>query len=209
MPDQMFAIGLDLGAPAESSALAVVEAVQPLGPYPSVSSPPEPIVFHVRHLQRFPRGTEYTHMGKYVAERLLKPPLTLAQNHTYFVVDQTAVGDPVVQTIEAQAGKHAYRVVIEGKHVETCSDSLNHIPKLTLIGGLLVSLEGGHFKIASELGEAQNLIEELIQYRNRPTTAASLNGEPWREGDSDDLLFATAIACWKLRQPSFFEYHIL
>ena len=47
-----------------------------------------------------------------------------------------------------------------------------------------------------------SLAQELINYQNRPTSAASSNPDTWREDRHDDLVFATALACWKLRNPT-------
>jgi hypothetical protein len=96
-------------------------------------------------------------------------------------------------------GKSFTQVVIRGQS-ETYSNTLYQIPKLDLIYGTNVLLEEGRLKIAQDLDQRKNLTEELRKYRDRPKSA---NPDPWREFPADDLIFATAIACWKMQHQDY------
>jgi hypothetical protein len=201
-----FAIGLDLGLPGETSGLAVVEGVIPAEFERDGYCRPELMKLYVRYLHRhFPRTT-YTGMGDHMSEVLDIPELALYRDQIGFVADQTAVAASVVELIERRVGKRARRVVIEGRHKEDYSNGLNYIPKKNLVGGIHVSLELCNLKIARDLDETQNFVQELANYQNRPSSAASLSGDSWREEQSDDLVLATGIACWTLQYPAFFGY---
>ena len=187
MPDKTFAIGLDLGGPAESHALALVEAIRPPGWDPSFSGQSELGELRVRGLHRFPAGTTYTAIGNKVLEVLQVRELADDRTQTDFIVDQTAAGDPIVREIERIACKPACRMVIGGQHVDTYLDGIHHIPRKNLIAGVVMALEGYHLKIAEALPQTQNLIEEFKQYRNRPTSVASLSTPDFAMSCSSDI----------------------
>jgi hypothetical protein len=58
-------------------------------------------------------------------------------------------------------------------------------------------LQNGRLKVARELPLAETLKTELLNFRVKidPKTAHD-SYEHWREGDHDDLVLATAMACW-------------
>jgi hypothetical protein len=206
---KVFAIGLDLGRHADSSALAVVESVMPPEYESAGCCPPEFLKLLVRHLHRFPPGTRPREIAKYVSDLLNHPELTQRHTQIYLVVDQTAVGDPIAKLIERLVQKEACRLVIEGRHGEAYSNGVHYVPKQTIVSGIDASLDLDNFIISQDLDETQNLIEELVRYRDQPTTAGSLKGDVWREEQSDDLVFAVGIACWKLRNLTYFIYERL
>jgi hypothetical protein len=198
-----FAIGLNLG---ESSGLSVVEGVIPAEYERAGICPHEFMKLYVRHLHRHPPRTMDTEKAKYVSEVLEIPELAPYREQISFVVNQTAVAGAVVDLIERYVGKRARRVVIEGRHTEEYCNGLYHIPKKILVGGINVSLELCNLKIAQGLDETPNFIQDLVNYQNRPSSAASLSGDTWREEQSDDLVLATGLACWTLKEPAYFLY---
>jgi hypothetical protein len=58
-------------------------------------------------------------------------------------------------------------------------------------------LQSGRLKITESLELAPTLKKELLNFRVKvdPKTAHD-SYEHWREGDHDDLVLATALACW-------------
>ena len=58
-------------------------------------------------------------------------------------------------------------------------------------------LQSSRLKIAESLDLAPTLKKELLNFRVKidPKTAHD-SYEHWREGDHDDLVLATALACW-------------
>jgi hypothetical protein len=215
-----FAIGLDLGKAAESTAVAVVERVSVDEPTVGTGPPPDVAELRVRQLRRFPPGTHYLEGGKYISvllqsaefrERKESAPFNgtrIVRSNIDLVVDQTAVGSPITEMVLQELGSpNACRVVIAGGHVETYTDGLFHVPKQALVGGLEVLLETRKLKIAEGMPETKLLTEELVNYRGRTTSSNSLTVETWREQPSDDLVFAVALACWQLqKQPFWFEF---
>ena len=125
---------------------------------------------------------------------------------SYLVVDQTAVGAPIVKMFAEKLSMNIYPVIVRTQPSEHYSDGVDYVPKQTLVGELIVGLEMRRLKISKDLLLVEALTKELLNYRNRTTSAASLNGDTWREFPADDLIFATGLACWKLQRPSYFIY---
>jgi hypothetical protein len=71
------------------------------------------------------------------------------------------------------------------------------VPKRDLVAAVQVLLQNGRLKIAEGLELAPTLRKELLGFRVKvdPKTAHD-SYEHWREGDHDDLVLATALACW-------------
>ena len=68
-----------------------------------------------------------------------------------------------------------------------------------------VLLQAERLKVAEELPDATVLVQELLNFRVKIDllTAHDSYGA-WREGQHDDLVLATAVACWYgERQPGY------
>lgn len=80
-----------------------------------------------------------------------------------------------------------------------------HVPKRELIGVVQVLLQSRRLTIARGLKEAATQERELADFRVKVTVAANETFGPWREGQHDDLLRVTAIACWLGERLDFSE----
>jgi hypothetical protein len=211
-----FAVGVDLGKSAETTAIAVAERQNPPAWDEAEECPPEKAVIEVRHLHRFQPGTLYQDVAKGIYETLKAKELTETKERTAhgtirdvairvdFIVDQTAVATPVADMIVQQIDvPFARRVVLSGSLADTYDDGLYRIPKQALVGGMEVLLETRRLKIAESLASARQLADELVNYRGRKTASVPLTVDTWREQPSDDLVFAVALACWQLQRPQF------
>ena len=86
-------------------------------------------------------------------------------------------------------------IIITGGHYATANHGIN-VPKMELVGVLQVLLQTRRLHIASELADAATLVRELETFRAHVSVARIDSFESWREGQRDDLVFATAIAAW-------------
>jgi hypothetical protein len=106
-------------------------------------------------------------------------------------------------------GWPARRVKISGNHDgRRLVDGCYEISKQTLIGGLEVALETKQLKINRCLPEVSHLVDELVNFSNRKTMRGA-TGDVWREGPSDDLIFAVALSLYEAQQPPDFSYEFL
>ena len=178
-------MGLDLGQVRDYTAIAVIERI--------ASSPKNaPPSYHLRHLQRFPLGTPYPEIVTHVRDMIHSPPLA---GVTKLIVDGTGVGVPVVEMLR-QAGLSLVPIWITGGETTSRKGRIIRVPKRDLVSVLQVVFQTGRLRIASSLPLGPILIDELLNFRAKVTTAGTNTYEAWRESVHDDLVLALAIAVW-------------
>ena len=113
------------------------------------------------------------------------------------VVDATQVGRPVLDHLRV-AGLQPIGILIHGGDtVNSPTTSLHKVPKRDLVGVVSVRLQKRALRISAELPFAPLLRRELLKFRVRIDPVTSHDSyAAWREGDHDDLVFATAVALW-------------
>jgi hypothetical protein len=163
--------------------------------------PPNPPL-SVRHLERFDLGTRYTTIVERVKEMANAPPLS--ELPAVLLVDKTGVGAAVLDAFE-HSGIRPTAITIHGG--STVSDDPQRrgyrVPKRDLVSAVQVLLQNGRLKIAASLPESATLKRELLTFRVKVNPATAHDSyEHWREGDHDDLVLATAMACW-FREASY------
>jgi hypothetical protein len=193
-----FFVGLDLGQAQDYTAIAVIEAAPRPVLHDGVSSGEE--LLHVRHLERF-RHRLYPDVADHVQALLDREPLR--SENTELIIDATGVG-PAVTDIFQKRGVDFQAVKIHGGDAEKYSpeDGSWRVPKRNLVSALQVLLQTSRLKIAGKLELAGVLKEELLNFRVKVNVATAHDSyEAWREGDHDDLVLATALACWASMRP--------
>jgi hypothetical protein len=207
--------GLDLGQSADYSALAIIEEPAWANPSGWVSPsnlprdyldqlledarrngrPPNPPL-SLRHLERFELGTRYTKIAERIRDLSRTPPLDGKPG--VLLTDRTGVGAGVIDHFE-HVGIHPTPVTIHGGSEVTYDLERRgyRVPKRDLVSAVQVLLQTSRLKVAASLPEAETLRKELLNFRVKidPRTAHD-SYEHWREGDHDDLVLATAMACW-------------
>lgn len=211
-----FYLGLDLGQSKDYTALCVLEeplwtgeagewrspaemmfdeAEYVLSLNHSQGRPPDPPL-SVRRLERFALGTRYPAIAERVTALLSSAPLR--GKRTALLVDATGVGAGVVDHFE-RAALSPIAVTIHGGD-GVGRDPMKHgyrVPKRDLVGAVGVLLQTRRLKVAEGLPESETLKRELSNFRVKidPKTAHDSYSH-WREADHDDLVLATAMACW-------------
>jgi hypothetical protein len=111
------------------------------------------------------------------------------------VVDATGVGKPILDHLKA-GGLSPVGILIHGGDTVSYNGSWK-VPKRDLVGTVSVLLQNGGLRIAKDLRYAPILTDELLRFRVKidPVTSHDSYGA-WRDGEHDDLVLATAIACW-------------
>jgi len=153
----------------------------------------------LRHLDRVPLGTSYPAIVEKVVALLHTAPLD--GKPTSLVVDATGVGAPVVDLFrQANLGDHVELVPVTITGGFTVGHDLFNnsytTPKRDLVSSVAVLLEQRRLKIAAASPEAPTLVRELQEFKRRVTPAGSDSYASWRESTHDDLVLATALACW-------------
>lgn len=179
----MYYLGLDLGQAHDFTALCIIERLDL----------DKQKIHHCRHLERFPIGTSYPHIGQHVARMVARSEL---KGQYRCIVDATGVGRPVVDLLRKE-GVSVIPVTITGGSEET-SDGLGgyRVPKRDLVSLLQVLLQSGRLLLAEGLPEVRALVDEMLTFQVKITEAANDVYGAWREGQHDDLVLALALAVW-------------
>jgi hypothetical protein len=190
--DIQFFTGLDFGQAREFSAVAVLEKT-----YVPVPEKPHTAIGHyaVRFMERFPSGTPYGAIYARLAEVFREKPLS----NSILVVDQTAVGKPVIDLLRQSGIRARIRTLaITAGHQSSHHDSSGMlVPKKELVGSLQVLFQCRRLRVANELQEAALLMRELNNFQMKVVIPTLDTQVTWREGVHDDLVLAVAIAAWE------------
>jgi hypothetical protein len=217
-------IGLDLGQASDPSALvflerpvwATPEAVERfLAPRTGWCSPAELTsyqlgrivdtqalelpVLSLRGLKRYELGTRYPVIVEDVARLIAAQP---HRAQTALVIDRTGVGAPVYDLFVA-AGLDPIGINITGGDQVHQDGNLYRVPKRDLVGSVQSLLQCRRLKFAEQLPLLPILKAELQNFRVKidPQTAHD-SYSAWREHEHDDLVLATALACWWAERPT-------
>jgi hypothetical protein len=113
------------------------------------------------------------------------------------VVDFTGVGRPVADMMRKE-GLSFTPVLIHGGDAETRDGAVHRVPKRNLVSAAQIALQSGRLGISTELELAETLRRELLNFKVKINIATKHDSyEAWRERDHDDLVLATALACWR------------
>jgi hypothetical protein len=116
------------------------------------------------------------------------------------VMDATGVGAPVLDMLrKANLGCRIAPVIMSGGERASHAGGLWHVPKRDLIAGLQLMLEKREMGLPANLRATRMLTKELQDFQERMTGRGVASFGAWREGQHDDLVIATALACWRAR----------
>jgi hypothetical protein len=193
-------VGLDLGQSRDHSALAVVERADLLrdeidhATYERLKERR----YRVRFLERVALGTPYPNVVERVRAVVRAKPLV---GRCTLVMDATGVGAPVVDMLRlAQLGCRIEPVILTGGEWESRSEGVWCVPKQDLVAGLRVMLEKRELGLPAKFGPSHVLVKELAEMENWMGGRGGLKFGARREGAHDDLVMASALACWRARR---------
>lgn len=199
--DRTFIIGADLGQSNDYTAISVLERIikgkgvlgkQRRGEWR----------YHLRHLERPPRGTEYPVVVDRLIELYQSPQLE--HHKKAVVIDLTGVGRPVYDLMVRNGFKDSLNAITitAGNNAIQPKRGIYHVPKRDLVTNLQVLLQNDELKIAKGIKEADALIEELTNFQVK-ITANGHDVYGGRSGVHDDLVLSVAMAAWLARLDRF------
>lgn len=181
-------VGLDLGKRSDSSALVVLEVRDvPWTPKAEGST-----TFEAAAVHRWPLGTPYPVIVEQTMQLLARPQL----RHPLLVVDQTGVGEAVVDLFRA-ADAPMLGVSIGGGEAapHRRADGTWRVTKHDLVSSPLALLNYRRLTFAKGMHLVDVLVKELEAFRVKITKAA--NQTYGHEGGAhDDIVLALSLACW-------------
>jgi hypothetical protein len=209
-----YILGLDLGQAQDYTALVVLECTTrdtgktktlylPVSsragqsPYQVLPVPVMENLYAVRHLERLALGTSYP--AQVARVKVLFDSLVNGEKKPCLVVDQTGVGRPIIDMLRA-AELPATAVTITGGDTVSSDGNDYRVPKRDLVSTVKAVSQTDRLRVAPELSEGQTLANELLAFK----VAISTRGHDsygndvglWRENAHDDMVLATALACW-------------
>lgn len=205
-----FYIGLDLGQASDPAAIAVVERYSP--PPPEWHDLPirRPLEYHLRHLERLPLGTSYPMVVQKASGMLAR---LNRMGGCELVVDATGLGEPVVDMlIDAGIPVVAVTIVFGGQETRTKPAKLLpaakrrlletwSVPKRILVFGMQVLLQRQQFKFSKFIREREVFVREVLAFKVKVKKETGADTYAAREGEHDDLVLCTALACWRATIP--------
>ena len=191
-----YVVGVSVGVMSQPTAIAVIEQES----LQKKSGNSEIQEIRLRHLERMPADANYPDLAKKLRaiEDSLKPKEQASD--TDLMVDMTGTGKRIIDFLRDE-DLEPTRVVISAGHGEQRDDTgLWRISKVELVGSLQVLFQTNKFKVASGLDLVDALKDELMNFRMKAQPLNAGDFESWREGKSDDLVFAVAIATWQAQR---------
>ena len=188
-----FIIGVDLGQARDYTAIAIFERIEKLTGKAEKGRWTTQVRYELPHLERPPLGTSYPAIIERLIDLIARLP---AHQRLSILVDRTGCGRPVVDLMRREKLRVIPITITFGGSVSGSMFSSYNVPKRDLVSNLAILLQSGRLKIAKVLPEASELVDELQNFKMKITPAGNDTYEAWRESDHDDLVLASAIACW-------------
>ena len=187
--NQNFVVAVNLGISRNFTALVLLERVeqQADGTWDDSDPAQNPIVYHVRHLKRFPLGAELPEIISFISKLMARRTLA---GRTGLVVDASGIGMPIVKEMQRCGLRPVPITFTSGARAKR-----NNVPKRDLVSGLLLLFESHRIKIPTGIKLRAELIEEFDNF----TAKYSKNGNPTFSaagGAHDDLIMALTLACY-------------
>lgn len=195
-----YVAGLDLGQLSDRTALSVVERRETGNRW---IDEPRPPLYACRHLQVWHPGTKYT---KVLNDTIFI--LNALDGEAKVALDVTVAGEAIAKLFAENIAKLDIATTcftITGGTQQTGSWNDVRIPKRDLASFLRVLLETERLQIAPNLHHGSDMQKEMQHFKAEKVT--NDDTVDWRTREHDDLVLATALACWThdKRQPPDLE----
>jgi hypothetical protein len=195
MPEPKYFIGLDIGQAQDYTALVVLERHLPRHGASKHES-----ICHIPQITRFQLGTKYPDIVQFLSEKMKNAP-----DYTKLIVDCTGVGQGVFEMMERDPvlkTESLHRILITGGHNVNTTTRGYTVPKQQLVNSVQILLQTQRLKVKSDLPETSTLVKELQNFQVTLTERAN-DTYAGRTGEHDDLVLATALACWAATSERF------
>ncbi len=200
-----FIIGVDLGQARDYTAICILERFEELTGEAAKGRWTTAVRYAMPHLERPPLGTSYPDIIERLKEMIAQLP---AHKRLKIVVDRTGVGRPVVDLMRKEKLSVIPVTITAGTSVTGGALVGYSVPKRELVSNLAILLQADRLKISNALLGAARLVEELQNFKMKITLAGNETYEAWRESDHDDLVIATAMACWYGEKKTYSILHL-
>ena len=196
--ERTFFISADLGQTTDYTAISIIERIVKGRGVLGLDGEGE-YTFHLRHIERPPRGTEYPVIVDRLVELFNSPHM--AAHNRVVVVDMTGVGRPVYDMLRRAGFRRSLSAItITAGEIVTAPGRWQYgVPKRDLVTNLQVLLQNGSLRIAKGIREADALVDELMNFTVK-ITASGHDVYGGRSGVHDDIVLSVAMGAWLARR---------
>jgi hypothetical protein len=188
-------IGVDIGQRRDYSAIAILECIEEsTGRRDALTYEwIRKLQVRLRHVERVHLGTPFHGLVNRVSQIVSDPRL----RDSTVVVDANGVGAPVVELFRtSRLPCRIIPVQTTSGNTEGQDADFYRVPKRDLVTGLQVLFDRWDFKVVSGAPSATALIQELVEFKAKPSSSGNMRFE----GKHDDLTIALALAWWWMRK---------
>lgn len=173
-----------------SNAIPVVRGLERMRGIPYVA----PTIGGIGVVERV--GAIVSDVARRVHHLTADDELTPAQRLSVpLVIDRTGVGQGVYDLF-VRFGLKPIGITITGGNKPSAGPQGFNVPKKDLVFSLVAAFQSGRIKIAGNLAEAPNLVNELQNFKMKIRDNGGASYEAWREGIHDDIVLAVAMNYW-------------
>lgn len=193
MKDLHFIVGASIGSGSDSTAIAIIE--QEIWEESRYRAKTHEL--RLRHLDRLPLEGGWPETVTHFDALLKRVEIKDAEGfgRVDVILDITGASKAIVGLFEGARIK-PHTVTIAGTEEDVRGNDWR-VPKMELVGNLVMLYQSEKLKMASELDLTDTFIKELKNFRLRPPPVDPKDPEAWRERQHDDLIFAVAVAAWR------------
>ncbi len=193
MYSRHYILGVDIGQIAQPTAIAVIEQENS---HSDTGFKSELVGMRLRHLERMPADDGYPELATRVRELVKGLDDQEQASKPAVIVDITGAGTAPAGLMQDHDLDPISVLVTNGAGASRGDDGIWHLGKAELVGVIQVGMQTGKLKVATKLPLIATFVEELENFKMRPPALKPDDGEAWREGQFDDLVFAVGIAAW-------------
>jgi len=190
-----YIVSASLGTGIEPTAIAVLEQQIQNGDRWLAKT----AALRLRYLERMSLSATYPDIVAQISTLLNAEEIkdVEACGETDVVLDVTGVGRAILELFTRDRIAPIVAIITGAGVQEEEIDDLWRLPKRELVGTLRVVYEEKRLKMAESLDLVPALLDELRRFKMRPPRIDPNDPESWREAESDDLVFAVGLACWR------------
>ncbi len=190
--DRDFIIGVSIGLGQDITAIAILERIEELTGHAKNRKWLTAVRYEVPYLERLPLGTGYIE----ITERLKKLIADLpSHGRLRTLVDRTICHRPPINHMRKEGLEVVPVTIMQSGDARGGSWFGFRVPKLEMSSILQLAFLSDRLKIRNS-PEADELAEELQNFRHKAPSNATIDMEVWRETPGDDLVFATMMPIW-------------
>jgi hypothetical protein len=190
--DRDFIIGVSIGLAQDITAIAILERIEELTGEAKNGKWLTAVRYAVPYLERLPPGTGYVEIAERLKELIADLP---SHGRLRMLVDRTVCHRPPIDYMRKEGLTVVPVTVMQSGDARGGSWFGWSVSKREMVSILQLAFLSDRLKIR-DMPEADELTEELQNFRYKAPSNVTIDMEAWRETPGDDLVFAMMMPIW-------------